>query len=149
MAQLCSAFPTRLYKIDPTKIDTTKSTVDLTVDNNAMGTCTCDITAGSCDAYCCCDTDCNVDLLSTWNANYDSYCVKNYIGVAFKPDSKCIDSDYIYNYNTRMGMIVTKTDDELCVELDTSTAGTSKDYIPYMKVFNDQPTNLKYDIRTL
>jgi len=80
LAQICSAFPTRLYPIDSKKIDTTKSTVDLTIVNNAFGTCTCDITAGSCDAYCCCDTDCSEALLSTWNKNYNIYCTRNYIG---------------------------------------------------------------------
>jgi len=47
-----------------------------------------------------------------------------------------------------MGMVVTKTDDELCVELDTSTA-TDHGYIPYITDSNDLPKNVRFDIRAL
>jgi hypothetical protein len=44
------------------------------IDQTAFGTCTCDITKGSCDVYCCCDLDCSQTILQFWKSNYDTYC---------------------------------------------------------------------------
>ena len=87
-------------------------------------------------------------MLKTWNANYDDYCAKNYIGQEFKPASKCIDNRYIYKYNSRVGMKVTVENDELCVELDTSTA-LSQNYKKYLSVVNPGQSKAKYDMREL
>jgi hypothetical protein len=43
-----------------------------------------------------------------WNANYDQYCVNNYIGQAYKPFQQCIDKKNIYTYNQRIGMEVSE-----------------------------------------
>jgi hypothetical protein len=65
---LASALPPkRLNRIDPSLIDTTKVTNDISVQNSALGGCTCDVTLNSCDAYCCCDTDCSKDVRDYWN----------------------------------------------------------------------------------
>ena len=56
------AFPRKYYKIDPEKIDPNGRTVLIEKENNALGTCTCDITKGSCDAYCCCDKECTEEI---------------------------------------------------------------------------------------
>ncbi len=40
----------------------------------ASSTCLCDLTPSSCDAYCCCDSDCPSELLSAWKSNSELYC---------------------------------------------------------------------------
>lgn len=77
--------PQRLNQIYPAEINQEISSVDVTIENNALGRCTCDITLGSCDAYCCCDLDCNKEIRQFWNDNSDNYCAKNHIGKGYKP----------------------------------------------------------------
>jgi len=85
LAVLSAALPSKRYNIIQDQIDKESITTQVSVENNALGTCTCDITKGSCDAYCCCDTECASDILAIWNSNYNEYCAKNYIGAAYKP----------------------------------------------------------------
>ena len=87
---LTGAFPQKYNVVDPTKIDTEALTNDVSVTNTALGSCSCDITFGSCDAYCCCDNDCAADILTVWKSNYDFYCAKNFLGQYFRPTQKCI-----------------------------------------------------------
>ena len=87
----CALPPKRLNKIDLSLIDTTKVTNDISVQNSALGGCTCDVTFNSCDAYCCCDTDCSKEVRDYWNQNSNSFCAKNFIGSTIKPTQKCID----------------------------------------------------------
>ena len=58
------AFPRKQkYPVNTDLIDEEAVTVKITPgEQNALGTCTCDITRGSCDAYCCCDDDCGPDI---------------------------------------------------------------------------------------
>ena len=58
------AFPRKgYYDIKTEMISADEVTVKITPgEENALGTCTCDITRGSCDAYCCCDEDCGIDI---------------------------------------------------------------------------------------
>ena len=56
---LAHAFPNRHYKVIADNIDKEQVTAKVTVANTALGECTCDITANACDAYCCCDRDCD------------------------------------------------------------------------------------------
>ena len=66
LATLCHSLPRKLYPI-VNEITSGTPTVDVsTVDPN-IGSCKCDITAGSCDAYCCCDQDCGQDILDSWD----------------------------------------------------------------------------------
>ena len=44
---------------------------------NALDVCACDITKNSCDTYCCCDTDCDNNVLNSWKKNYNIFCAKN------------------------------------------------------------------------
>lgn len=60
------------------------------LDRTGFGTCTCDKTRNSCDAYCCCDIDCSTAILDFWKANYNTYCTKSYIGNEYRPFSQCI-----------------------------------------------------------
>lgn len=64
----------------------------MTVDNSALGSCTCDVTLNSCDAYCCCDTDCEAPVLALWNKYPDQYCALNKIGAEYNPQKKCVDN---------------------------------------------------------
>lgn len=68
---LTTAFPNKFYNVVPGKIQKDAVSTDVSVENTALGSCICDITANSCDTYCCCDPDCDADILKFWNANYD------------------------------------------------------------------------------
>ena len=59
-------------------------------EENALGTCTCDITRNACDAYCCCDTDCGTLIQDEWKSRYDLICAKNYIGREIAPKQRCL-----------------------------------------------------------
>lgn len=141
-----AAFPNKFYNVVPGQVDTENVSTDVTVKNTALGSCICDVTAHSCDAYCCCDPDCDAGVLKLWNANYDRYCAKNFIGSTFKPMERCIDKKHVFKYNTRMGMSVSETESKLCVELDSrSVLSTYKEYIPS---FEGTPQNLQFDIKS-
>lgn len=103
------------------------------VEETAFGSCSCDRTLNQCDAYCCCDTDCTEPILAFWKSNYDAYCAKSYAGgKEYKPFQQCIESKHIYNYNQRMGMQVSQTNNgQLCVELDTGSMFS--EYSNYIK----------------
>lgn len=106
-----SALPQRLITVPQSKLVADKVTNDVTsTEQNAFGSCTCDITFNSCDAYCCCDLDCDAKVRDAWNAKPDIYCAKNLIGAEYKPQQKCVDSGQIYAVNKRMGMKVTETE---------------------------------------
>ena len=109
-ATTVAAFPNKFYNVMSTLIDKDGVSTDITVSNTALGSCICDITANSCDAYCCCDPDCDSGILTLWNDNYDEYCAKNYIGSTFRPLEKCIDKKNVYDYHKRMGMSVSETE---------------------------------------
>jgi len=69
----------RLYPIDATAVGDTSSVTTEVIPNNAFGECKCDLTLNSCDVYCCCDDDCNADILAYWKENYNDYCARNSI----------------------------------------------------------------------
>jgi len=108
-----------LYKLDANRVQEDASTNVLT-ENQALGSCTCDITLGSCDAYCCCDQECSASIRAFWNSNYNSYCL-NYLGETYKPFSQCLELTHVFNYRERKGMEITETNNQLCVELDTGS----------------------------
>ena len=117
---LTLAMPRKKYSLG---VAQTGATVDVAENSSdTIGKCTCDITMNSCDAYCCCDTDCTEPIRSFWNLNYQDYCAKNEIGAAYKPKERCIDSSYIFNTNQRLGMKIDETDGRICVEIDSATA---------------------------
>jgi len=76
----------KLYQTDPALANTDKQTT-VPQANNAFGECRCDVTLNSCDVYCCCDQDCNIDIRNFWKENYNEYCAKNTIMKQYKPYS--------------------------------------------------------------
>jgi hypothetical protein len=85
LLSLAAAFPNKFYNVVPGKIDTDSVSTDVTVKNTALGSCNCDITANSCDTYCCCDPDCDANILKIWKNSPEKYCAKNPISATFKP----------------------------------------------------------------
>ncbi len=72
---------------------------------NALDVCACDITKNSCDTYCCCDTDCNDNVLNSWKNNYELYCAKNKFSQAKKGRVEtCIDSASLFTTNLYSGL---------------------------------------------
>lgn len=101
------AFPRKFYAVDPEKVDITKVSTDVSTENSALNSCQCDITRGSCDAYCCCDTDCDDNILNEWRSRYDEFCAKNFLDQAFRPAQRCIDTALLWDQNLRMGLVMT------------------------------------------
>ena len=79
----------RLYPTDG-NIDKEKTSADLNEDN-VGSLCSCDLTLNSCDAFCCCDNDCQAEVLNFWKENYNQYCAKNYISGRYNV-SQCVVS---------------------------------------------------------
>ena len=62
------------YVTDPAiKADDQKESVKIEASNN-FADCTCDITAGSCDEFCCCDKDCSPQVIAQWKLESDKFC---------------------------------------------------------------------------
>ena len=79
------------------------------------GTCICDVTQDSCDAYCCCDSSCVSVVYYAWLSD----CAQANLG-SFS-NVYCVDSSEIYQINSRRGMEITNsTTGEDCIEIDTS-----------------------------
>ena len=79
------------------------------------------MTLNSCDVYCCCDQDCNIDIRNFWKENYNEYCAKNTIMKQYKPYSQCIDANVMAGYNSRMGMQASELNNRLCISLDVGS----------------------------
>lgn len=117
---LGSAFPDEAYEVKVgSELEKRGPANDLNLECNALGECTCDITLGSCDAYCDCDKDCGEETIKIWQANYDDYGKKNAIGSLNQSNAKCLDTKYFVSetsktdptkvqamINKRMGMQV-------------------------------------------
>lgn len=68
---------------------TTAASVSIS-DNENFSSCTCDLTAGACDEYCCCDTDCSSHAeLENWNLN--SLCVDEVQDNKIPTQAQCFD----------------------------------------------------------
>lgn len=151
VALLCGgsahAMLNRLYKIDASKVNKDAVTTPL-IDNTAFGTCNCDRTLNSCDAYCCCDQDCSTAILDFWRSNYDQYCARSYAGGReYKPFQQCIDAKHVFNYKKRMGMEVSQQNGQLCVEMDTGSMFSAyAEYIPEINQTYIDNLNVKYDV---
>lgn len=57
----------------PIKVQDAKETVKIEASNN-FADCSCDITAGSCDEFCCCDKDCEDRIIKFWKSDATKYC---------------------------------------------------------------------------
>lgn len=93
-------------------------------EGNALNICSCDVTKGSCDAYCCCDTaDCDAQVISFWNDNYNDYCAKNHIYQRYKSKyNACIDKALLRKTNPVDGMTVIERNTQTCVEVNVPSA---------------------------
>ena len=89
-----------------------------------MNLCPCDVTKGSCDAYCCCDeADCDKDILAFWKQSYNKYCEPNAINKQYKSKySACVANTLLKKYNAVDGMTVTERDGQACVTLNIPSA---------------------------
>ncbi|CAI2362570.1 unnamed protein product [Moneuplotes crassus] len=86
------------YTIDGNNISATLST-NVLPQKEDPGTCECDLTSNSCDAYCCCDYDCS-SLRSQWKKN--NLCRDEAEEVAL-PLNDCVSDSNIKNYNRERG----------------------------------------------
>lgn len=58
------------------KTDPTAASVSLK-ESESFGNCQCDVTAGACDNFCCCDLDCSASLRKLWQQNENNVCLNN------------------------------------------------------------------------
>ena len=110
----------RKIPLDPAKVDLVKMSYDDTVASTSFG-CKCDTTKGSCDVYCCCDADCEPEILSFWKENYNEYCAKNNIMNLYEPKSKCIANNVLSGFNMRLGMKKNTKEGQTCVSMDVGS----------------------------
>ena len=82
---LSAGLPRRKHRIIASNVDKEKETVEIN-DEQAFGSCPCDLTRGSCDAYCCCDSDCSDAVLKVWQERKDFYCANNFYEKALAPE---------------------------------------------------------------
>lgn len=68
-----------------------------------LGTCSCDLTKGTCDMSCCCDVDCSIDDQKTFQCDTQSTCFH-----------------HIPIYKSNSPHIVQKKDDRICVDYKQS-----------------------------
>ena len=126
-AQSVAAFK-KLMVADPALVKPNALTTQATAFN--AFSCLCDITKNSCDAYCCCDPDCDASVKDFWNENYNLYCAKNTIVQKNKPSTQCIDENALSGFNKRMGMQNTTINGQTCVSLDVgSVFSTNKEEV--------------------
>jgi tectonic-1/3 len=101
-------------------------------ENEDPGDCICDLTADSCDVYCCCDSECSDDLVKEWDNDdpEENKCVEE--SYSDYGQTYCVNSQEFYIDNARRGMkTATDTINKLlCVEVDNSpTMGRFYDLI--------------------
>jgi hypothetical protein len=105
--------------------------------NPLFSACTCDLTGSSCDAYCCCDTECSTRLVNEWNSL--SKCKNiNYEALRGAPLNKCVKDQQIYEYNRKRGLnnYMDPFTKLFCVYLDNS---------PKMDYFYNQKSDISAD----
>jgi hypothetical protein len=71
--------------------------------NTSYLACTCDLTSYSCDAHCCCDTDCAFNTKKKWA---DDGTCKNFAPIipSAQPLSNCVARNDIEDYNRHKGI---------------------------------------------
>lgn len=96
--------------------------------------CVCDLTLNSCDAFCCCDSDCAADVISTWDTSNlkTNKCVNSKF-TSYQSTS-CPSSAEKYLEKARDGTDNTadRMNNLLCVDYDNSAA-----YGTYYKLIED------------
>ena len=105
--------------------------------NPLFSACTCDLTGFSCDAFCCCDTECSTGLRTEWKSQ--SKCKNvNYEALRGAPLNKCVRDYQVYEYNRQRGLnnYMDPFTKLFCVYLDNS---------PKMDYFYNQKTEISAD----
>ena len=98
-----------------------------------MGPCTCDLTYNVCDNFCCCDADCPVNLIMTWNSSFFSQC-KDKKKSQYELNTQCNsdETNYIYNRNVTMTSYRLPLSNLFCVKYDNSDIkGQFYDFLTY------------------
>ena len=96
------------------------TTVNTTATSNLkISDCSCDLTVGSCDISCCCDTDCPASTLKLWQADSTAFC-NSVVFNELKPLTKWMNKDYLAFTNKRMGITIddNKSKKDIWVTLD-------------------------------
>lgn len=90
---------------------------------NSLGDCVCDLTIESCDAYCCCDSDCVSSVINVWKS--DDLCVKSKFTTY---QTRCSTLQHVSIDNTRRAMQVAtdSVKDLLCIYIDNSPDSAKK-----------------------
>ena len=98
-----AAIKLSMTKFDPTKINDSDTSLVYEETTN-FHPCLCNHTALTCDAYCCCDEDCNENTRTLWSdekkcadVSYDT----NANGLSL---SDCITRKEVYEYNKKRGL---------------------------------------------
>jgi len=73
--------------------------------NTNFKTCSCDLTANSCDPFCCCDTECAVTARTQWTASSQCVDVTYQSEVTHRyPLSGCLNKTAQFDYNSQKGL---------------------------------------------
>lgn len=79
------------------------------------GTCICDVTLASCDAYCCCDSTCLSLVTSEWDSNCAAESLSSFGNIY------CVETSEVYKINSRRGMdSANGTNTQDCIQIDTT-----------------------------
>ncbi|CAG9313766.1 unnamed protein product [Blepharisma stoltei] len=94
-------------------------------DDTDPGKCVCDLTANSCDVFCCCDDDCSSTLKDLWDTEDPSTnrCLNSKFTKYYS--LKCPSSNDNYFYSARRGIKSATSDimnNLLCVDQDNSAS---------------------------
>lgn len=80
------------------------------------GKCVCDLTKNSCDEYCCCDTDCTSEIISSWDGDCSAERYSSY------GSTYCVEDVELYKSNSRRGMkSKSSSSGETCFQIDSSS----------------------------
>ena len=120
IGSLALGFQGDYVQINQTAISTTFTTNKYT-PNPLFQPCSCDLTALSCDKFCCCDNDCPGAVTSGWEA--DNSCADvDYKKSSGAPLSQCIEGYDVFTFNQQQGLYqyVTPFNQLFCVKISNS-----------------------------
>ena len=73
-------------------------------ENTNYDPCLCNLTSGTCDAFCCCDYDCQFDTRVNWAENKKCTEVNYESSANGLSLSDCITRKEVYEYNRKKGL---------------------------------------------
>ena len=89
--------------IEPEYLSDTTRTVTYE-ENTNYDPCLCNLTSLTCDAYCCCDIDCNLDTRANWADNKKCKEISYESSANGLSLSDCITRKEVYEYNRKRGL---------------------------------------------